>query len=110
MLILLADDHSLVRDGLKHTLADLSPEIDFIEAATAEDVIQGLTGDTTVDLVLLDLIMPGSNGFELLTQVCNEHPELTVVILSGSADPSQMRKALDIGAAGFITLTSIICV
>ena len=103
MLLLLADDHSLVREGLKHTLAGLSAQVDFVEAATADEVIAALAENAAPDLVLLDLVMPGSNGFELLKHVCNEHPELPVVILSGSADPAQMRKALDIGAAGYVT-------
>lgn len=103
MLLLLADDHSLVRDGLKHTLAGLAPKVEFLEAATASEVIDCLAGNASIDLVLLDLVMPGSNGFELLSRVCNGHPDLPVVILSGTADPAKMRKALDIGAAGFIT-------
>jgi DNA-binding NarL/FixJ family response regulator len=103
VLLLLADDHSLVREGLKHTLAGLSPQVEFVEAATAEGVIAALTGNAGIELLLLDLIMPGSNGFGLLKRVCDDYPELPVVILSGSSDPAQMRKALDIGASGYVT-------
>ena len=102
MLLLLADDHALVREGLKHTLANLAASVEFVEAATAAEVIDNLGSNQAVDLALLDLVMPGSDGFSLLTRVCNSHPDLPVVILSGTADPAKMRKAIDIGAAGFI--------
>lgn len=102
MLLLLADDHALVREGLKHTLADLVASVEFVEAATAAEVIDSLGRNQAVDLVLLDLVMPGSDGFSLLTRVCNSHPDLPIVVLSGTADPAKMRKALDIGATGFI--------
>jgi len=100
--LLLADDHALVREGLKHTLANLETSVEFIEASTAAEVINILGRDQAVDLALLDLVMPGSDGFSLLAQVCNSYPDLPVVILSGAADPAKMRKAIDIGAAGFI--------
>lgn len=106
MLLLLADDHALVREGLKHTLAELAPGVELLEAANADEVIVHLAKTDAIDLALLDLVMPGSNGFELLTRVCDSFPDLPVVILSGSADPGKMRKALDIGAAGFITKTA----
>jgi len=53
-----------------------------------------------MDMVLLDLFMPGANGFDLLLAVCNRTPDTPVVILSASEDPGHMRKALDFGAMG----------
>ena len=103
MLVLLADDHALVREGLKHALVDLDSDLEFIEAATAAEVVERLSSHTTIKLALLDLVMPGSTGFGLLAHVCNTYPNLPVTILSGSTDPAQMRKALDVGASGFIT-------
>jgi DNA-binding NarL/FixJ family response regulator len=99
----LADDHALVREGLKHTLSRLADDVEFREAASATEVLDFIEGDEPIDMALLDLVMPGSNGFELLTRVCDGNPELPVVMLSGSVDPVKMRKALDIGAAGYIT-------
>jgi DNA-binding NarL/FixJ family response regulator len=55
-----------------------------------------------LDLILLDLFMPGANGFELLSQVCGSATAAPLVVLSGSEDVAHMRKALDCGAAGFI--------
>lgn len=103
MLVLLADDHALVREGLKHSLTDLDSDLEFIEAATADEVVDRLSSHPTIELALLDLVMPGNTGFELIAHVCNTYPNLPVTILSGSNDPIQMRKALDIGASGFIT-------
>jgi len=103
VLLLLADDHALVREGLKHTLRGLAPDVEFLEAASAAEALDCIAGNAAIDLALLDLVMPGCGGFELLTRVCDRHPDLPVVMLSGSSDPLKMRKALDIGAAGFIT-------
>ena len=103
VLVLLADDHALVREGLKHSLTDLDSDLEFIEAATADEVVDRLSSHPTIELALLDLVMPGNTGFELIAHVCNTYPNLPVTILSGSNDPTQMRKALDIGASGFIT-------
>jgi len=103
VLLLLADDHVLVREGLKHTLGRLAPDVEFLEAASAAEALDCIAANDAIDLALLDLVMPGSAGFDLLTRVCDRHPELPVVMLSGSSDPLKMRKALDIGAAGFIT-------
>ena len=55
MLILLADDHELVREGLKHTLTGLSPDVTFLEASTATEVTEILLQHSAIDLVLLDL-------------------------------------------------------
>ena len=106
LLILIADDHALVREGLRYALRDLTPEVRFQEASDAMQVRALIERSPDVDLLLLDLVMPGSNGFELLTELCQRRPELPVVVLSGSEDPVHMRKALDLGAAGFIPKTS----
>ena len=103
MLILLADDHELVREGLKHTLTGLSSDVTFLEASTATEVADTLIQHTNIDLLLLDLVMPGSNGFQLLKQICDSNPDLPVAVLSAADDPAKMRKALDVGASGFIS-------
>lgn len=86
-------------------LSGLAEEVAFVEAATADGVVDALAGNPGIDIVLLDLVMPGAQGFGLLRRVCDGYPDLPVVMLSASADPAKMRKALDIGAAGFITKT-----
>ena len=87
MNILIADDHELVREGLKHTLTQLPKLTSFIEAASADEVMQAL---------------PGTNGLELLTTLCNEHPDIPVVALSADEDPQIIQRTIDRGAVGFI--------
>ena len=69
MLIVLADDHELVRDGLKHTQNGLSPDVTFLEASPATEVIDTIFTHTGIDLLRLDLVMPGSTGFQLLKRM-----------------------------------------
>ena len=102
MNILIADDHDLVREGLKHTLTQLPEMVTFIEAASADQVMQALQDDLPVHLIILDLYMPGTNELELLTTLCNEHPDIPVVALSASEDPQLIQRTIDRGAAGFI--------
>ena len=100
--LLIADDHDLVREGLKHTLASLPEQAVFLEAGSAGAVLDVLAESPSVGLVILDLHMPGSNGMELLTTICNRYPDTPVVILSANEDPLVMQRTIDRGAAGFI--------
>jgi len=102
MNILIADDHDLVREGLKHTLTQLPGMVTFIEAASADEVMRALLNDQPVHLIILDLHMPGTNGLELLTTLCNEHPDIPVVALSAIEDPQIIQRTIDRGAVGFI--------
>jgi DNA-binding NarL/FixJ family response regulator len=106
MRILVADDHALVREGLVHTLSELDPAAEIIEADSAEAVYAVLAGGATFDLALLDLFMPGVEGFDLLTTVCDRMPDLPVVVLSASEDSSHVRKAIDCGASGYVPKSS----
>lgn len=87
MNILIADDNDLVREGLKHTLTQLSEMATFTEAASADEVMRALLNDLPIHLIILDLHMPGTNGLELLTTLCNEHPDIPVVALSAVEEP-----------------------
>jgi DNA-binding NarL/FixJ family response regulator len=100
--ILIADDHALVREGLKLTLGELPAVQTVIEAADADEVRTALAEQPDIDLVILDLHMPGSSELELLGSVCNSHPEIPVIVLSASESPRVMQRAIDRGAAGFI--------
>jgi DNA-binding NarL/FixJ family response regulator len=99
---LVADDHALMRAGLVQALSGIHPESTAYEASDAEEVMEIIRAHPDLDLILLDLFMPGANGFDLLSRVCSEAGGAPVVVLSGSDDPAHMRKALDCGAAGFI--------
>jgi DNA-binding NarL/FixJ family response regulator len=102
MKILVADDHALFREGMRHVLADLEERIEVFEAANSRAALDCARLDEDLDLVLLDLNMPDMDGFEALTLFCERYPALPVVILSASNSKREMRRALDMGALGFI--------
>ena len=102
MNILVSDDHALVRQGLIAILRQMDRTSHIREAANAGDVMRVIDTEPPVDMILLDLFMPGANGFDLLLAVGNRRPDTPVVILSASEDPGHMRKALDFGAMGYI--------
>ncbi|HEB58772.1 MAG TPA: response regulator transcription factor [Gammaproteobacteria bacterium] len=102
MKLLIADDHVLVREGMRHSLGELAQDIEILEAENAEQVLDVLGGNPDLDVAILDLIMPGANGFELLIKVCEKFPDIPVILMSASEDPDHMRKVIDYGASGYI--------
>ena len=103
--ILLADDHAMVRDGLKNYIQVVEPNTQIIEAETFAEAASILTTDDGIDLVILDLNMPGMNRLEGLDRLHATYPETPVVILSGSIDRADIMGALDHGAAGYFPKT-----
>lgn len=92
----------MVREGLKPFLERIGSDVEVIEAGTLADVLRLLDGGRRFDLVVLDLKMPGMDGFQGLRRVREDHPDLPVVILSSVADREQVLEIMSIGAAGFI--------
>ena len=102
MKLLIVDDHPVVRDGLAALLRQLGPEVTVL---LAEDGPQGLglaNGHPDLDLVVLDLAMPDSDGFATLQEFGRLQPQLLVVVVSSSEDPRDVRRALTAGALGYI--------
>ena len=99
---LVADDHPLFRDALRHTVMATYPDATIEEAGTLDDVAAKLAAGADTDLVLLDLGMPGMRGFSGLVYLRAQFPEVPIVIVSGSEEPSVVRQAVAIGATGFI--------
>ena len=102
MRFLVADDHELVRKGLMAALHELEQEADITDVKDAGQTLDAVRNGGSFDLILLDLFMPGADGFELLREICNTQPDTPTVVLSASEEPLHMRKALDLGAAGYI--------
>ena len=100
--VLIADDHALVREGLRKVL-ELDASIQLMgEAASASEVLWFLKrGD--VDLVLLDLLMPGCTDVDLIERIAKAYPKLPVLVLTMHADPHIARRALEAGAGGYLT-------
>ena len=100
--VLIADDHALVREGIRKVLGFADDIALAGEAATAADVLSRLqVGE--VDLLLLVLLMPGSNDVDLIERVVAAHPKLPILVLTMHADPHIARRALAAGALGYLT-------
>ena len=102
MKLLVVDDHALVREGVKHVLLTMGPDVVVLEAGSAEEALRVVEDNADVDLVLLDVGLPGMNGFELLQVLRERGSALKVAMLSASDDKSGVMSALQGGAAGFI--------
>jgi len=104
--VLIADDHPLFRNALKTALQACIPDSDVLECEDLDRTRKSLSESAPVDLLLLDLHMPGSNGLAGLAGIRCGHPEVAVVVVSANEDPAVIRRALDYGAAGFIPKSS----
>lgn len=104
--ILIADDHPLFRDALKHALADGFDALDIDETGSLDGVRNALDEHDRYDLILLDLKMPGVQGFSGLMYLRAQYPAVPVVVVSASEDAQVIRTSLDFGASGFIPKSS----
>lgn len=100
--LLIADDHPLFRAALRQAARDALGEVDLYEAGTLDAVLAQLDAQPQLDLVLLDLHMPGNHGLAGLAAVRAQHPGVAVVVVSANDDPRVVRRALDHGAAGYL--------
>jgi len=99
--VLVADDHRLMLDAIRLVL-DEADDIEVVAEATRGSQVLPLVGQTTPDLVLLDIGMPEMDGLTCLDQLQKRFPDVTVVILSGQDDPETIRSALARGARWFV--------
>ena len=100
--LVIADDHPLFRDALRQAVASVVTSAKIDEAGSFEELTALLDQDSDVDLVLLDLTMPGISGFSGLIYLRAQFPAIPVVIVSASDDGGTIRQSLDFGASGFI--------
>jgi DNA-binding NarL/FixJ family response regulator len=102
MKILHADDHPMFREGLRFFLKLLDADVKLAEAGNLQAALDRLALEWPVDLLLLDLEMPGMSGVEGFLAIRRRFPSLPVVIVSGISDPAVIRTLIDAGARGFI--------
>lgn len=103
LTLLIADDHPMFRGALLHALAEPLRGGLALEAASHSAMEAVLAGGETVDLVLLDLTMPGAMGFSSLLWLRGEHPDIPVLVVSSNDHPRNVRRAQQFGAAGFVS-------
>ena len=103
--LVIADDHPLFRGALREAVSGLLAKADIAEAGTFEEVAAFLDRGTDVDLVLLDLAMPGVRGFSGLMYLRAQYPSVPVVVVSANDDPAVIRRCMEFGASGFIPKT-----
>lgn len=103
--VLIADDHTLVRDGLRHILSNASG---FEVAGEARDSTTtiALIRSTPAHVLVLDLSMPGRNGIELIKQIKDEKPDLRILVLTMHAERQYAVRAFKAGASGYLTKES----
>jgi len=103
--LIIADDHPLFRGALREAVAGFIAHAEIAEAGSFEDVAKLLDLDGNVDLVLLDLAMPGVRGFSGLIYLRAQHPSVPIVIVSANDDPNVIRRCIGLGASGFVPKT-----
>ena len=103
--LVIADDHPLFRGAMREAVAGLSSGGNIAEAGSFDEVVKLLDRGGEVDLVLLDLTMPGVRGFSGLMYLRAQYPSVPVVVVSANDDPAVIRRCMDFGASGFVPKT-----
>ncbi|MGH6727680.1 MAG: response regulator transcription factor [Pseudolabrys sp.] len=103
--LVIADDHPLFRGALREAVAGLLEHADIAEAGTFNEVSELLDRGGEVDLILLDLRMPGVRGFSGLLYLRAQYPSVPVIVVSANDDPAAIRRCMEFGASGFIPKT-----
>jgi two-component system, NarL family, nitrate/nitrite response regulator NarL len=102
MRLLIVDDHPVLREGLAALLRQVGPETVVLQACDAAEGLRLIEADAALDLVVLDLMMPGMGGLPAIVEFGRARPDLPVIVLSSSEDPQDARKALAQGALGYV--------
>lgn len=105
MRIVIADDHRVVREGITYMLSE-EPDIEIVGDAAGGEELLTLLDDQPVDVVLLDVRMPGMSGFEVLERIGSDMPQVRVLMLSMHDQPGYVRRAVELGAAGYLLKSS----
>ena len=103
--LLIADDHPLFRGALREAVSGLLEQVEIAEAGTFDEVAELLERGGDVDLIFLDLTMPGMRGFSGLMYLRAQYPSVPVVVVSANDDPAAIRRCMEFGASGFIPKT-----
>jgi len=100
--VAIADDHPLFRTALKQAVHQCMQDVGILEADNVDNLLVIIEQNPQLELIFLDLHMPGNDGFTALSQLQNHHPDILVIMVSSDDTPEIMQKAIDFGAAAFI--------
>lgn len=100
--VLIADDHPLYRDALRHIVAQVFPQAQIVEASSQDQVLTLVSDDDSFDLVLLDLGIPGASGLSCLQELRKLTAITPIMIISGNTNADTMYAAFDCGATGYL--------
>lgn len=103
--LVIADDHPLFRGAMREAVTGLFEKVDIAEAGSFDEVADLLERGGEVDLILLDLTMPGARGFSGLMYLRAQYPGVPVMVVSANDDPAAIRRCMEFGASGFIPKT-----
>src|ERR1700760_2223679 len=103
--LIIADDHPIFRGALREAVSGLFEDADIAEAGSFEDLAKLLERGADVDLILLDLTMPGVRGFSGLMYLRAQYPSVPIIVVSANDEPAVIRRCMDFGASGFIPKT-----
>lgn len=104
--VIIADDHPLFRGAMRMAIEGMFTASRITEAATIDEATAALQKAEEVDLILLDLKMPGVSGYSGLSFLRSQYSAVPIIVVSGSSDQQTIRRCLDFGAAGFIPKTT----
>ncbi len=99
---LVIDDHQLIREALRGVLKKVKRDAVLLEAPNSTQAMQIIAAQPDIDLILLDLTLPDRDGFAVFTELRERYPGIGIVVLSAVQDPTKVRRALDLGARGYI--------
>lgn len=105
--IFIADDHAIVRQGLKQIVSDQTDMIVAGEAETGAEVLHFVREKTDCDVIILDITLPDKSGLDLLPEIKNLRPQIKILILSMHAEEQFAIRALKSGASGYLTKKSV---
>ena len=106
MKLLIVDDHAILREGLAAMLRQAGPDTEVLQASASADGLRLAETHADLDAVFLDLEMPGGGGMSAIPEFGKRRPELPVIVLSSSEDPRDVRRALALGALGYVPKSS----
>jgi DNA-binding NarL/FixJ family response regulator len=102
MKILVVDDHVLIRQATQGVLKRLVRDAILLEAASSTEAMRIVATNPDIDLILLDLTLPDRDGFAVFTELRDRYPNISIIVLSADQHPATVRKALELGAKGYI--------